>query len=340
MIAKLIEKLLAYASFHLYLNGDDVVYVRNALLRKLGGDKPYEGDIDTGAIEKLTVPDTLIEELREHLVNKMAYDDLKAELFIEEIMGDLTPLPSKIIETFWALYDVDAVEATDYFYDLCIKSNYIRKTSIDKNIKWVSKDGLEISINLSKPEKDNKDIRRLSKTVSTGYPKCVLCLENVGYMGRSDHPARETLRVIPLILGADKWFWQYSPYGYYDEHLIVVQNEHVPMKVSRENMAKLFAFVDLYPHYFIGSNSDLPITGGSILNHEHFQGGRHIMPMMKAKDAFAIKNNKYPKVRFSYLDFYNSAFRLVSKDKEAILDLADHINERWKRFEDAEAELF
>jgi UDPglucose--hexose-1-phosphate uridylyltransferase len=254
-------------------------------------------------------------------------------------MGDLTPLPSKVIETFWALYDIHPEDATNYFYDLCIKSNYIRKTSIDKNIKWISKDGLELSINLSKPEKDNKDIRKLAKAVSTTYPKCVLCLENLGYQGRNNHPARETLRIIPLEFDNEGWFWQFSPYGYYDEHLILITNEHIPMKVSRENMAKLFSFVDLYPHYFIGSNSDLPITGGSILVHEHFQGGRHIFPMMKAKDAFVIENKRFKNVKLSYLDFYNSAFRLVSKDKEVLLDLANHINETWKQFEDESVDI-
>jgi len=339
MIAKLIEKLLTYASLHLYLNDTDKVYLRNLLLRKLKVESPFEGDFDLDEIKAMDVPDLLIEELREYVVKVLKYDDLECELFIEEIMGDLTPLPSKVIETFWALYDIHPEDATNYFYDLCIKSNYIRKTSIDKNIKWISEDGLEISINLSKPEKDNKDIRKLAKAVSTTYPKCVLCLENLGYQGRSNHPARETLRIIPLEFDNEGWFWQFSPYGYYDEHLILITNEHIPMKVSRQNMSKLFSFVDLYPHYFIGSNSDLPITGGSILVHEHFQGGRHVFPMMKAKDAFVIENKRFPNVKLSYLDFHNSAFRLVSKDKEALLDLANHINETWKQFEDASVDI-
>ena len=339
MIAKLIEKLLTYASLHLYLNDTDKVYLRNVLLRKLKGDSPFAGNIDIDEIKAMEVPDLLIEELREYVLKVLKYDDLDCELFIEEIMGDLTPLPSKVIETFWALYDIHPEDATNYFYDLCIKSNYIRKTSIDKNIKWISKDGLELSINLSKPEKDNKDIRKLAKAVSTTYPKCVLCLENLGYQGRNNHPARETLRIIPLEFDNEGWFWQFSPYGYYDEHLILITNEHIPMKVSRENMAKLLSFVDLYPHYFIGSNSDLPITGGSILVHEHFQGGRHIFPMMKAKDAFVIENKRFKNVKLSYLDFYNSAFRLVSKDKEVLLDLANHINETWKQFEDESVDI-
>jgi len=339
MIAKLIEKLLAYASAHLYLNDIDKIYLRNALLRKLGASAPYEGEIDEREIASLPAPDTLIAELSSYLVHDLGYDELKAELFIEEIMGDLLPLPSKVAEAFWALYDIAPKEATDYFYDLCIKGNYIRKSSIDKNIKWVSSDGLEISINLSKPEKDNKDIRKLVSAPSTGYPKCALCLENLGYMGRRDHPARETLRIIPLDLGGEPWFFQYSPYGYYDEHAIVIKNEHVPMLVSRQNMEKLLAFIDYFPHYFIGSNSDLPITGGSILNHEHFQGGMHTMPMMKAEVAFHIANTKFPEVELSYLDFFNSAFKLVSNSKSAILDLAEHINAVWKAFADETIDL-
>lgn len=339
MLAILIEKLLKYASCHLYLNDRDLIYVRNLLLRKLRVSAPYEGMIDEEEICRMEVPDVLIEELRKGIQETLKYDDLKTELFIEEIMGDLTPLPSKVIDMFDGLYEVSPEEATAFFYRLCIASNYIRKTSIDKNIVWVSKDGLEISINLSKPEKDNKDIRKLAKVISTKYPKCVLCLENLGYEGRGDHPARETLRVIPLDFDGEGWFWQYSPYGYYNEHLIVVTDEHKPMQVSRANMSKLFSFVDLYPHYFIGSNSDLPITGGSILTHEHFQGGRHVFPMMKAKDAFAIPNIKYPGVKLTYLDFYNSAFRLVGKDEREILDLAMHINDVWQKFEDQSAGL-
>lgn len=340
MIAQLIEKLLAYSSIHLGLQDIDKIYLRNILLRKLNVSAPFEGAIDIDSIAALQVPDTLIEELRNYLLSINDNDELKVELFIEELMGDLTPLPSQVVETFWALYDIHPIDATDYFYDLAVKSNYVRKTSIAKNIVWISKDGLEISINLSKPEKDNKDIRKLSKTASTGYPKCVLCLENLGYQGRNDHPARETLRVIPLEFGNEKWFWQYSPYGYYDEHLIVITNEHMPMKVSRANTSKLFAFVDLFPHYFLGSNSDLPITGGSILNHEHFQGGRHVFPMMKAKDAFIIPNRRYKNVRLSYLDFFNSAFKLVSKDQEAILDLANHINQKWQEFSDPSVGIY
>ncbi len=339
MIAQLIEKLLTYASFHLYLNDQDKIYVRNVLLRKLEVAAPYEGIVSEEEIKSMEVPDTLIEELHKYVKSTLKYDELKSELFVEEIMGDLTPLPSKVIAIFDGLYEISPLEATDFFYRLCIAANYIRKTSIDKNIKWLSKDGLEISINLSKPEKDNKDIRKLSKSISMNYPKCVLCLENVGYAGRSNHPARETLRVIPLEFENEGWFWQYSPYGYYDQHLIVVTNDHKPMKVSYENMNKLFSFVDLYPHYFIGSNSDLPITGGSILTHEHFQGGRHVFPMMKAKDAFIIPNSKYPSVRLSYLDFYNSAFKLVSKSKQDILDLATHINNVWQKFEDKSSGL-
>lgn len=334
MIAQLIEKLLAYASFHLDLNDIDKIYLRNILLRKLNVVAPYVGDIDFKAIEAMDVPDVLLDELKAYLLSLAGYDELKVELLVEELMGDLTPLPSKVIETFWALYDVHPQDATDYFYDLSVKANYVRKTSIAKNIVWESQDGLEISINLSKPEKDNKDIRKLAKATSTGYPKCVLCLENLGYQGRSDHPARETLRIIPLDFNGEQWFWQYSPYGYYNEHLIVITNQHIPMKVSRENTSKLFAFVDLFPHYFLGSNSDLPITGGSILTHEHFQGGRHVFPMMKAQDAFSIKNRRFPTVRLSYLDFYNSAFKLVSCDKEALLDLATHINQKWQAFSD------
>lgn len=339
MISLLIEKLLAYATHHLWMRESDKVYIRNLLLRKLNVSAPFGETFEDSKIKNLNVPDSLIDELRVYVTKTLKYDELQTELFIEEIMGDLTPLPSSIIDTFWALYDIHPLDATSYFYDLCVKSNYIRKTSIDKNIKWVSKDGLEISINLSKPEKDNKDIRKLAKAASTGYPKCVLCLENLGYQGRSDHPARETLRIIPLELGGESWFWQFSPYGYYDEHLIVITNEHKPMKVSRENMSKLFGFVDLFPHYFLGSNSDLPITGGSILTHEHFQGGNHVFPMMKAKEAFAIENKKFKNVALSYLDFYNSAFKLVSNDQEALLDLAAHINSKWQAFNAPEVDI-
>lgn len=291
----IIEKLIVYSQAHLGLKDNDVTYVRNLLLNKLNEKEPFLGEINLSEIRGYKVPDKLIDELKEVILKKKIVEESDVDRYIVDIFGLITPLPSAVIDTFQTLYQKDKVKATDYLYDLQIKNNYIQKTQVEKNLYWLAKfekNFLEITVNLSKPEKDNKDIAKLVKAEKTGYPACVLCKENLGFAGNDSHPARQNIRTIPLKLDGEPWFLQYSPYVYYDRHCIVIDETHEPMAVNLKNIKKLMAFVDQYPHFFIGSNSDLPIVGGSILNHEHFQGGAHRLPLMYAssRTRMAVRN--------------------------------------------------
>ncbi len=204
------------------------------------------------------------------------------DLFDTKLMGVLTPMPSRVIKEIWTLYKIDPKLATDFFYRLSQDTNYIRRDRVRKDKRWKVKSrygDIEISINLSKPEKDPKAIAMAGKTKSTGYPKCQLCIENEGYRGRNDHPARKNHRIIPITINNTDWGLQYSPYVYYNEHCIVLNSKHTPMKIERATFEKLLDFIEQFPHYFVGSNADLPIVGGSILSHDHFQGGNHTFPM-------------------------------------------------------------
>ncbi|MDO5330167.1 MAG: galactose-1-phosphate uridylyltransferase [Bacillota bacterium] len=336
MIGKSVEELIAYAKLHLQLDEEDATYKRNLLLKYFELDEPYYGEVDTEKLQGMRVPDELIAPVREYLEKEKGLDPITAELEIGWIMGLLTPLPSQVNQCFDSLYEVSPKTATDYLYDLSIKNNYVAKTQIEKNMLWTAEydDGpeLEISINLSKPEKSNKDIAKLLSVKSTSYPKCMLCHENLGFAGNAKKPARENIRFIPLNLNGEKWFMQYSPYGYYPEHMILFYEKHEKMEINRRIIGKLFDFVDLFPHYFIGSNADLPIVGGSILDHEHFQGGGHEMPLMKAP----IREKIYEKegCTLSILDFYNTVVRIDGKDRGSVLDLADKILTKWRSHDD------
>ena len=340
MITKTIEELLEYAKSHLYMEEIDRIYLRNLLLRKLKQTAPYEGEIDKEYIHSLLVPDVLLNDLRTFVIENNLSEN--PELFITEIMGDLTPMPSRTVEIFNNLYKTNPTKACDFLYDLSIKNNYIQKTAVDKNLYWKAQfpnNFLEITINLSKPEKNNKDIKKLLSKVDTSYPKCLLCKENLGYEGRSNHPARENIRIIPLKLNGEDFFMQYSPYVYYDEHCIVVADKHDFMKMGKEQFKKLSDFVDIFPNFMIGSNSELPIVGGSILNHEHFQGGRHRMPVMSAKDRYIFTSEKFKECKVSYLDWYNSVFVVKSKNKEQLIECMSYIYEKYCAYDDKEIDL-
>lgn len=342
MIEKSIKELVFYAQKHLGLREDDVPYLTNLLLNHFEKDAPYEGTIDEKAISALTVPDVLVDALVAYDIETRKLDEGAAERDASWVMGLLSPLPSQVDDAFYAFYEVSPKAATDYLYDLSIKNNYVAKTRIDKNLVWMAsfKEGspLEISINLSKPEKNNKDIAKLVHAAPTGYPKCLLCLENLGYQGRDNHPARENIRFVPLTLNEEKWYLQYSPYGYYHEHCIVFYEKHTPMSICLENLRALLDFVELFPHYFIGSNSDLPIVGGSILNHEHFQGGEHLLPLLKAPIKETILTS--PKgTKVSIVDFYVSALRIEGKDRRDVESYADKILTTWKTYDDPENEI-
>lgn len=339
MNAKPIAELVAYATLKMGVKEEDRVYLTNLLLKLFKFEEPYEGEIDYKKLEALKVPDTLLEPLKERLL-EIGYNEVEAEGELTYALGLLTPIPSKVEEVFNEKYKSSPKEATDYLYNLSVANNYVAKTQIDKNILWHadfdSGASLDISINLSKPEKNNKDIAALLTKKSSSYPKCRLCYENIGYEGKGNFPPRENIRFIPLQLDEEKWYLQYSPYGYFEEHCILFYEHHVPMEISRRILSKLFAFEEIFPHYFIGSNSDLPIVGGSILDHEHFQGGLTELPLLKAKPKEEIALSHYPTTKLYILDFYNTALLVKGKDKEEMLDLAEKILLKWRTYEDFE----
>jgi len=267
------------------------------------------------------------------------------DLLDARIMGLLMPRPSETAARFRSLAAEKGVAAaTDWFYKLNIDSNYIRMDRIRKNGYWLHPTeygDLEVTINLSKPEKDPREIAKLKTAVPSHYPKCLLCKENVGYAGRVDHPARQNLRVLPLTLQGRTWFFQYSPYVYYNEHCIVLSGEHVPMRISDETFARLLDFVECFPHYFVGSNADLPIVGGSILSHDHFQGGRHVFPMEKAPvDGWRAGSGEADAgVKAGIVKWPLSVIRLRASDRAALLRTASRILSAWRDYSDPAVEV-
>lgn len=335
MIAKMIELLLYYAKVHLHLPEEDEIFYRNFLMSEFDVKKPYDGEINKEAIEELEVPDILVGSFMEYMTNNgMSEKDADAKL--TKIFGLLSPSPSKTIETFNALCDVDKTLATDYLYDLGIKSNYIQLSKIRQNLAFLGFENghfLEMTINLSKPEKSNKDIKAALAAPQGGenYPACPICITNEGCIGSAKTAPRGNLRLIPMQLAGNTWYLQYSPYGYYNEHCILILKEHVPMVVKKEYLAALFDFVDVFPHYFIGANSDLPIVGGSILSHEHFQGGNYELPLMKVKDKEILKGRN-SELKYSIINWPAFCLAIRGKDKNLILDEVDEILKAWKAF--------
>ena len=333
-----IEKLLKYAQVHLGMDELDEVYFRNILLDRLEVNSPYIGEIDLEYINELKVPDTILDEVREYLITKNVE---LPELIISEIMGLLSPLPSRVVFLTKELERVKSGLGLDYLFDLSIKNNYIQKSAIDKNIyfkKEYDNNFLEITINLSKPEKNNKDIAKLLvKTQDVKYPKCALCIENLGYKGRSDHPGRTNIRILPLKLNNEDWFLQYSPYAYFDHHAIIINKNHSNMSINNDTFLKLLEFVNLYPTFFVGSNADLPIVGGSILNHEHYQGGGHLLPVFYSKDRKVYLENE--KVKISLVDWYNTTLRIESTDINEVVNYSRKIFNAWKDYNDESVDI-
>ena len=333
----LTEKLIRYAKTFLHLKPRDEIYFRNLLLREFRLTSPYEGEADLGYIDKLDVPDEIVAELEEYAVQEGIAREEEKNLYSGYIMGLLSPLPSVVNQEFNRLKAEKGIAAAcDYLYSMSVKNDYVKKTAIAKNLKWEYVDGgrtLEITVNLSKPEKDNKEIAKLlTQKVTANYPKCRLCKENEGFAGNITYPARENIRTVSVTLGGEKWFVQYSPYAYYNEHLIAVSEQHAPMHIKADTVEKVLDFVDFFPNYMIGSNAALPIIGGSILNHEHFQGGGHLMPMHKAGIKEEYFNKEYKSVRIGITDWYNSALRLESENRSEIAALAKKIVAEWEVF--------
>ena len=265
------------------------------------------------------------------------------DLFDTKLMGILTARPSEIIAKFQKKYEESPVEATNYFYGFSQDTNYIRRDRIQKDRSWKADSPygeIDITINLSKPEKDPKAIAAAKNAAKSSYPACQLCMENEGYAGRLDHPARQNLRIIPLEIQGSQWGFQYSPYVYYNEHCIVFNGKHVPMKIEKATFAKLFDFIKVFPHYFLGSNADLPIVGGSILSHDHFQGGNYTFAMAKAPMEEKFVVNGFEDVEMGIVHWPLSVLRLRGKDADRLIDLGAHILDKWKDYTDEKAFVF
>jgi UDPglucose--hexose-1-phosphate uridylyltransferase len=300
------------------------------------GEPAVEGEIDLEETLKALLDEAVKRGIIE---DSVVYRDL----FDTKLMNCLMPRPAQVQNTFWDLYKEDPEKATEYFYKLSQDSDYIRRYRVKKDRKWSveSEYGtIDITINLSKPEKDPKAIAAAKLAKSSSYPKCLLCIENEGYAGRVNHPARENHRVIPLTINDSKWGMQYSPYVYYNEHCIVFNGQHTPMKIERNTFIKLFDFVKLFPHYFLGSNADLPIVGGSILSHDHFQGGHYTFAMAKAPIESHVVIPGYEDVEAGIVKWPLSVLRIRHKDEKRLIDLASHVLEVWRGYTDEQAFIF
>lgn len=338
-----IDKLVSYAIKKNLIEMEDATYCTNRVLALLQCDD-YS---PTG--ETFTENDTIAEILDSLLKyasskNLVDYESIVSkDIFDTEIMGIFTDRPSNITKKFYSLYEKSPELATQYFYKLSNDNNYIRKDRIDKNIKWTTPSeygNIEITINMSKPEKDPKAIALAGKQKSVAYPKCQLCMQNVGYKGRVNHPARANHRVIPVEICGQPWGFQYSPYVYYNEHCILLNQAHTPMKIDRSAFEKLLDFVEKFPHYIIGSNADLPIVGGSILSHEHFQGGNHEFAMMSAPSEKDYSIKGFEDVTVSRVKWPMSVVRLTSSNKDSLLNLADKILNSWRNYSDEDVFIF
>lgn len=338
-----IERLLQFALKKEIITIWDVDLARNRILEVL-----QLSDVKAVAVEDETLdsPVSILENMLDWAVeqqlikeNTVTYRDL----FDTKIMGCLVPSQGEIIRRFDELvFSQSPKQATEWFYQFSQDVHYIRTDRIAKNEKWLVETeygDLQMTINLSKPEKDPVAIAAAKNMQKSEYPSCLLCKENVGYAGRLDHPARQNHRIIPVTLDEEQWFLQFSPYVYYNEHAIVFAGEHKPMKISRETFKKLLHFVEQYPHYFLGSNADLPIVGGSILSHDHFQGGHHTFPMEVAEKMYSFSVNKYSSIDFAIVKWPMSVLRLQGPDQTDLMEAAADILQEWKNYSDETVDI-
>ena len=335
-----IDALVSYAMNTGLAEPEDHVVLVNRLLELL--DKSDYEPSDELQPEDL---EEILAGLLDYAVEKgLCGDDITSrDLFDTKLMGALTPMPREIRKTFAALYAESPEKATDWYYKLSQDTDYIRRYRIAKDLRWktATKYGmLDITVNLSKPEKDPKAIAAAKNAPQSGYPKCMLCVENEGYAGRMNHPARQNHRIIPITIANNKWFLQYSPYVYYNEHCIVFNSVHTPMVIDKSAFEKLLDFVTVFPHYFVGSNADLPIVGGSILSHEHFQGGHYTFPMEVAEVEHPLTFAGYEDIKAGIVNWPMSVIRLTGNDKNRVAELADKILRCWRGYTDEAAFLF
>ena len=336
-----ISRLLEYGLQRGLIAPEDKAYAANRMLALLGLREFEPQPVE----EELHTPVEPLERLCQFAAEAGLIDpDTRdgRDQFDTELMNCLMPRPSQVVGEFYSLYEKDKQAATDYYYQLARSSNYIRVDRIEKDRMWTAPTeygDLVITINLSKPEKDPKAIAAAKNAPQSGYPKCALCRENEGYLGSANQAARGNHRLIPLELGGEPWFLQYSPYVYYNEHCIVLSHEHRPMKVSRQSISRLLEFVTFLPHYFVGSNADLPIVGGSILTHDHFQGGRYEFPMAKAPIREKVCFPGFEDVEAGIVHWPMSVIRLRGKEAQRLVDLADKILTAWREYSDESAEI-
>lgn len=339
MIDSAVAKLVRYAEQTGLIQPEDHVWAVNTLLEALRLDSYEEPPADDAPIDLAAVLTALLDDAHARGVlenDSVVYRDL----FDSALMGRLTPPPREVIARFRALYAESPQRATDWYYKLSGDTNYIRRDRIAKDVQWKAATAygeLDITINLSKPEKDPKAIAAARDLPASAYPKCQLCRENEGYAGRVNHPARQNHRIVPVTVDGKPWFLQYSPYVYYNEHCIVFNAEHTPMKIDRACFRKLLDFISQFPHYFVGSNADLPIVGGSILAHDHFQGGNYTFAMAKAPVETPLVFPGFADVAAGVVKWPMSVIRLTGADRERLVELGDKILSAWRGWTDADA---
>ena len=336
-----VKALTEYALGKGLIEECECIWAMNTIIDVLGADDVPEIEVPDDA-ELSVILDALTDFAYENGTlkeNSVVYRDL----FDTEIMGRLTPRPAQVISEFGAKYAESPETATEWYYEFSQDTNYIRRDRIRKDVKWVAPTeygDLDITINLSKPEKDPKAIAAARNMPASVYPRCQLCAENEGYAGRVNHPARQNHRIVPITINGSDWFLQYSPYVYYNEHCICFNREHTPMKIDRACFSKLLDFVRQFPHYFVGSNADLPIVGGSILAHDHFQGGHYTFAMAKAPVETPFVFSGYEDVEAGIVKWPMSVVRISSEDPERLIDLADKVLGKWRAYTDEEAFIY
>ena len=339
MICKAVQGLIDHSVSSGLITEEDYFVVRNMIMDML---KLSDWE-DCGSMEG--TPEEILNIITDYACENRIIENtaVQRDLFDTKIMGAVTPMPREVKEKFFSLYNSSPEKATDWYYQFCKDLNYVRADRIAKDLKWTyeSEYGtLDITINRSKPEKDPRDIAAAKSQKKTLYPKCQLCAENMGFAGHMNHPARQNLRPVPLNIAGENWYLQYSPYGYYNEHCIVFNSEHTPMVIDASVFDKLFDFIEQFPHYFVGSNADLPIVGGSILTHEHFQGGRYCFAMENApvEQKFFLKD--FPDVYAGTVKWPMSVIRVSSADRRSLAGACDYILKKWRIHTDTEANIF
>ena len=338
-----IKLLLAYGLKNDLIGKYDEIIARNEIIALLNLEEWKDTDISSKIIPEY--PNEILENICNWAVENKIIEDTIAvrDLFDTKIMGKITPSATHVIDKFIKISNLGGIEkATNNYYEFAQKTNYIRTDRIAKNMHWYSNTeygNMEITINLSKPEKDPRDIAKERLLPPSSYPKCLLCYENVGYTGRLNHPARQNHRIIPFFLEGEEWFLQYSPYVYYNEHAIVFSGKHRPMKINREAFNRITSFVEQVPHYFVGSNADLPIVGGSILSHDHYQGGHHEFPMAKSPIEKAITFKGFEDIEAGIVKWPMSVIRIKSSDRKKLVDLSVKILDNWRKYSDESLDI-